>query len=556
MQLPGCDNSKTNVSGADDVNAVSPWFEECAVERGVVFNHHAGHRQRYLIPEIMAGGAALFDLENDGDLDMYLVQAGSLYPDAIDQPRNRLFRNRGDGHFDDITVGCGADDQGYGMGLAAGDYNNDGLTDLYITNVGPNVLLKNNGDGTFRDVTSQAGVGDDGFGASAAFVDIDADGHLDLFVTNYLLWSMATERECFSPGGQPDYCGPRSYEAPAPDVLYRNNGDGTFSDISAAAGIDQAFGNGLGVVCGDFSGDGLVDIFVANDATPNQLWVNQGRTGESSAPLFVDEAWQRGCAVDDDATPKAGMGVTATDLGDDGLLDVLVVNLGTESDSLHINHGDYFVDATAIAGLGRVSRPYTRFGVAFADFDNDGTPDLFQANGRVERDLGAFSASDPYAEPNLLLRGVDGSRFEAVAPRGGTNPELIATSRAAAFGDIDNDGGVDIVIVNRDGPAHLLRNVTPARGHWIAFRVLDEHGRDALGARVTMQVGGRTITREVRSAYSYLAANDPRVHIGLGDATDVTDVTVRWLNGAIEEFGSFEGSQIVALRRGDVGAAE
>jgi hypothetical protein len=252
------------------------------------------------------------------------------------------------------------------------------------------------------------------------------------------------------------------------------------------------------------------------------------------------------------------MGVTVTDLGDDGTLDLLVVNLGTESDSLHINRGDYFIDATAIAGLGRVSRPFTRFGVAFADFDNDGIEDLFQANGRVERALDAHSTTDPYAEPNLLLRGARDLRFEEVLPRGGTQPELIATSRAAAFGDIDNDGGIDIVIVNRDGSAHLLRNVAPGRAdqHWIMFRVLNEHGSDALGAMVTMQIGERTVTREVRSAYSYFAANDPRIHVGLGAVREVQDVTVRWPGGAEETFGSFKGDQIVTLRRGSAGAAE
>jgi len=549
--LAGCSNSNGNAAAPTEKTSPAgpPWFEECAVERGLVFNHHAGHREAFLIPEIMVGGAALFDLENDGDLDVYLVQAGNLYDSRDEQPRNRLFRNRGDGHFDDITVDSGADDQGYGMGVAAGDYNNDGLTDLYITNVGPNVLLRNNGDGTFTDVTTQAGVGNAGLSASAAFVDIDNDGHLDLYVTNYILWSKATERECFSPGGQPDYCGPRSYEAPAPDVLYVNNGDGTFSDITVSAGIDQSIGNGLGVICGDFGGDAHTDIFVANDASPNQLWINQrNRT-------FVDEAWKRGVAVDDEATPKAGMGVTAMDLLGDGELDVLVVNLGGEADSLHMNHGDYFIDSTAIAGLGRVSRPFTRFGVAFCDFDCDGAADLFQANGRVERSLDPASTTDPYAEPNLLLRGSEKLHFTEVSPRGGTAEPLIATSRAAAFGDIDNDGGVDILVVNRDGPVHLLRNITPERGHWMMFRVLDERGRDALGAKVSMRVGERTIARDVRSAYSYCAANDPRIHVGIGEATAVTEITVNWPDGAIEAFGSFAHDQIVTLKRG-AGAAQ
>ena len=547
VAIPGCSDSNAKDTGASIPPVPAPaWFEECAAARGIKFHHQSGHRERYLIPEIMGGGAALFDIENDGDLDLYLVQSGSLYPDAPNQPANQLFRNRGDGTFENVTAGMGANSRGYGMGAAAGDCNNDGLTDLYITNLGPNVLLRNNGDGTFTDVTPESGVGHDGFGASAAFVDIEGDGDLDLLVTNYLLWSKETERECFTPGGQPDYCGPRSYEAPAPDVLFRNNGDGTFSDITREAGIDKAFGNGLGVICGDFTGDDRIDILVANDATPNQLWVNQGGN------RFVDEAWQRGVAVDDDAVPKAGMGVTATDLGHDGLMDVLVVNLGGEADSLYLNHGEYFVDATATAGLGSVSRPFTRFGVAFCDFDNDGVDDLFMANGRVERALKPHSQADPYAEPNLLFRGVPGpkSAFEESLPRGGTNPELIATSRAAAFGDIDNDGGVDIVIVNRDGPAHLLRNVHPARGNWISLRVLNEHGGDAIGATLIVRTPERDIACEVRSAYSYLAANDPRVHIGLGAIDQVTDIIVRWPTGVVENFGDFKANRVVTLKRG------
>lgn len=546
MLLVGCDESRSgavSVSHAHE-NASPPWFEECAAQRGIVFNHVSGHRDRFLIPEIMTGGAALVDIDNDGDLDAYLVQAGSLYPDAGPQAGNQLFRNRGDGTFEDITKTSGADDRGYGVGVAAGDFDNDGFIDLYVTNVGANVLLRNNGDGTFADVTAAAHVGDAGFGASAAFVDIDADGDLDLYVTNYLLWSMDTERECFSPSGQPDYCGPRSYEAPAPDVLYENNGDGTFTDITSHAGIDRVYGNGLGVICGDFNGDGKVDIFVANDAMPNQLWINQGdRT-------FIDEAWDRGVAVDDDATPKAGMGVSAADLDHNGMLDLLVVNLHTEADSLHMNQGEYFIDSTAVAGLGRASRPYTRFGVAFCDLDNDGVMDLYQANGAVERRLDPQSASDPYAEVNLLMRGKAGLKFEEVQPQGGTATPIAATSRAAAFGDIDNDGGIDVLIVNLDSDAHLLRNVVPNRGHWIAFRAVDAMGKDAIGATISLEVGENTIKRDVRSAYSYCAANDMRVHFGLGDVSHVERITVRWVDGTQESFGSFDVDQIFTVRRG------
>ena len=247
------------------------------MEDGLDFRHDSGHRNRYLMPEIMSGGAALFDMDGDGDLDAYLVQSGLVEGPAEDRPPNQLFSNRGDGTFQDVTTGSGADDRGYGMGVATGDYDGDGDLDLYVTNVGPNVLLRNDGDGHFTDVTQTAFVGDPGFSASATFVDHDADGDLDLFVTNYLNWSVETELECILLStGRLDYCSPQRYGAPTPDTLYRNNGDGTFTDVSKEAGIADGLGTGLGVVAGDFTGDGLVDIFVANDGMMDRLWVNDG----------------------------------------------------------------------------------------------------------------------------------------------------------------------------------------------------------------------------------------------------------------------------------------
>jgi hypothetical protein len=525
-----------------------PWFAEVAHERGIGFDHRSGHASdRFLYPEIVCGGGAFIDLENDGDLDVFIAQSGSLVGDHAVPPGHRLYRNRGDGTFDDVTAGSGVDVPGYGMGTATGDFDNDGLADLYITNVGPNALLRNNGDGTFTDVTTRAAVGHGGFGSSCAFVDVDADGDLDLFVVNYIHWSAAGERDCYTAAGQRDYCAPSFYGAPARDVLYRNNGDGTFTDVSIEAGLDAAYGNGLGVVCGDFNEDGRIDIFVANDKSPNQLWINSSR---GAAIRFTDEAMQRGCAVDDAGLAKAGMGAHAADLDGDGRLDLLVVNIQTETDSLFRNAGSYFVDHTAAAGLGVISRGFTRFGAALVDLDNDGHLDLYEANGGVRLPLAPPAAGDPYAEVNLLFRGREGGRFEEVRSRGGTQVPLIATSRAAAFGDIDNDGGVDVLVVNRDGPAHLLRNVVPGRGHWLLLSVIDEHGRDAIGAVVTMLVAGRSVGRDVRTAYSYLAANDPRVHVGLGAATAVSDVSVRWVDGAVESFGDLPADRVEKLRRG------
>lgn len=491
----------------------------------------------------MGGGAALFDMDADGDLDLYLVQSGSVMkPGAKDQP-NRLYRNRGNGTFEDATAGSGTDIGGYGMGVAAGDYDNDGDADLFVTNAGPSLLLRNEGSGHFVDATAKAGVAGRGWSTSAAFFDADADGDLDLFVLRYINWSSGGELECFSLTGAPDYCSPRNYDAPLSDMLFRNNGDGTFTDVSDRAGLHAAFGNGLGVVVTDVNRDGRPDVFVANDAMPNQLWINRG-------PLrFENEALIRGTAVDEDGSAKSGMGIDAKDVDDDGDEDVLVVNLDGESDSLYRNDGEFFSDATAAAGLRAISRPFTRFGTAWLDFDNDGWLDLFQANGRVGQQAERFSA-DLYAEPSLLFRGAAGARFTEVSPRGGTSSPLIASSRAAAFGDIDNDGGVDIVVVNRDHAPFLLHNIALNRGHWLTLRVLEPNGRDSLGAVVAAAVGERRLTRTVRAAYSYLASNDPRVHLGLGAATKVTNVTVRWPTGATETFGDLDADRVVTLHRG------
>ena len=544
--LPGCStapNPPAATSKPADTGA-PVWFEEVAAARGIRWTHRSGHETRYLLPEIMGGGAALFDMDGDGDLDLYLVQSGSVVKSGVKDPSNRLYRNRGDGTFEDATPGSGTDVAGYGMGVAAGDYDNDGDTDLFVTNTGPSVLLRNDGAGRFADVTSKAGVAGRGWSTSAAFFDADGDGDLDLFVLRYINWSVGGELQCFSLAGAPDYCSPRNYAAPLSDILYRNNGDGTFTDTSDQAGLHAAFGNGLGVVVTDANQDGRPDVFVANDALPYQLWINRGQG------RLQDEALVRGTAVDEDGSAKSGMGVDAKDVDGDGDEDVLVVNLDGESDSFYRNDGQFFSDATATVGLRAVSRPFTRFGTGWIDFDNDGWLDLYQATGRVGQQAERYG-DDVYAEPSLLFKGTSSGRFTEVSPRGGTAPTLIASARAAAFGDIDNDGGVDVVVVNRDHAPYLLRNIAPNRGHWLTVRVLEPNGRDSLGAQVTATIGERRVTRTVRAAYSYLASNDPRVHFGLGPSTTATAVSVRWPNGTVESFGDLQADRIVTLRRGE-----
>jgi hypothetical protein len=546
--LPGCERSTParpgDVVATGDGAAGPPWFEECAAPRGLVFRHESGHGDAFLMPEIMAGGAALVDVDGDGDLDAYLVQSGRIVDPPDRRPPNRLFRNDGAGRFEDVTDASGADDRGYGMGVATGDYDNDGDVDLYVTNVGPNTLLRNDGAGRFENVTAVAGVGDDGFGASATFLDYDGDGDLDLVTVNYLAWSRETELVCYNKMGAPDYCDPQNYAAPARDVLYRNDGDGTFTDVTEAAGLGRSIGTGLGVIAADFDGDGRVDVFVANDGMRDHLWMNRGDG------TFVDEALYSGCAVDVEGQATASVGGTGADIDDAGDPDLLVCNLGGESDSLFRNEGGHFADVTVVAGLGSASRPLTRFGMAWMDFDNDGMLDLYQANGRVMMQSDSFRDDDPYAEPNLLFRGTGPGRFEEVRPRGGTATTLVATSRGAAFGDVDGDGGVDVLVVNRDAPAHLLRNVAPDRGAWLGLRVVDERGRDAIGATVSLLRGDRRVTRTVRTGYSYCAANDARVHVGLGAAAAAADVVVRWPDGTEESFGDLDAGGVVTLARG------
>ena len=522
------------------------WFRSEGPERGLRFAHVSGHVPgRYLFPEIHAGGAALFDADADGDLDVYLVQSGGLEVDPAARPGNRLFLNRGDGTFTDATADSGAQDRGYGMGVTAGDYDGDGLVDLYVTNVGPNVLLRNLGQGRFEDMTRTAGVAGDGWSSSAAFVDYDLDGDLDLFVVHYLNWTVAGEADCFDAAGRPDYCGPAKYDSPAADVLYRNDGEGRFTEVTVAAGLDLSSGTGLGVVSGDFDANGWPDLFVANDNMLDQLWLNQGDG------TFRDDAVFWGSAADSSGKPKAGMGVSAADVDDDGDLDLVVCNLAGETDSLFLNQGSYFVDRTGASGLAAISRSLTRFGMGWQDFDNDGILDLFQANGAIARQGRIYRPDDPYAEPNLLIRGRSGLRYREVLPRGGTAELIIETSRGAAFGDVDGDGGVDVLVVNRDGSPDLLMNRAPGRGRWLMVSVGSEEGSPALGAMVVATVGGRRLRRAIAAAYSYQTASDPTAHFGLGAAERVEQLEVIWPDGTCEAFGAQPAGRVLRVRRGE-----
>ena len=540
----GCERTPTTT----DTNGTAepggpPWFEDRTAGSGIDFLHTSG-KKRFWYPEIFGGGVLLLDYDGDGLLDVYLVQGGEIAAEGGDSPGNRLYRNLGDFLFQDVTESAGVGDRGYGMGGAVADYDGDGDPDIYVTNLGANVLYRNEGNGRFTDVTADAGVGDVNWSASSVFFDADGDGDLDLYVADYLRWSIATDVECFSGSGRRVYCNPNNFQASQPDVLYRNDGGGRFTDISAGAGIHEARGNGLGVVAGDFGGDDRIDLYVANDGMANQLWINQGGL------KFVDEGLSSGTAFNAVGEAEAGMGIAATDVDSDGDLDLFVSHLREETNTFYLRDtGHFFEDITNRTGLGSTSYEFTGFGLGIIDFDHDGLLDIYVANGRVNYWDPTNDPEDIYAESNQLFRGVGVLRFVEVMPRGGTPGAVVETSRAAAFGDLDNDGAVDVVVGNRDAKVSVLRNTAGSGGRWVQFAVRDRDGRYALHARVRIDAGGVRRWRRVERGYSYCSSNDPRVHCGLGSATAVDAVTVFWNDGATSEFGPFEVDRVHVLQR-------
>lgn len=542
---PPPSSSPISQPAAQTLRPEAPWFEEVGLAAGITFRHVSGaNGQRCWLPEIVCGGVGVLDYDADGWLDLYFVQSGEIATGS-GAGGNRLYRNQGDGTFVDVTELAGVGDTGYGMGVACADYDQDGDVDLYVTNVGPNTLYRNNGDGTFSDVSVEAGAADPSFGASAAFVDIDGDRDLDLMVANYVAWSKSVELQCYSPQGPPDYCQPNNYRLPAPDTLLRNNGNGTFSDVSREVGLRAVFGNGLGLGCGDFNGDGRMDIFVANDSMANQLWL------QTDQGTFVDESQYAGVALNMHGDAEAGMGVASIDLDHDGDLDLFMTHLRNESNTFYRNDGKFFEDQSDAMGFTTASWSSTGFGLGFADFDHDGNLDLYVANGDVLAPSTVAPDGDPYAQPNQLLRFVPGVGFREVLPSGGVAPSAALTSRGLALGDLDRDGDIDVVIANRDERPHVLRNLAGSRGNWVKFDVRDRDGRHAYHARVMLQTPGVAVAwRTVDTAYSYCSSSAAEVHFGLAKATVVESVTVVWPTGARETFGPFAANQTHTLREG------
>jgi hypothetical protein len=528
---------------------------------GLDFVHRSGRTGEYYFPEMSGAGAALVDYDNDGDLDVYLVQGGSLKApgDATgrsSEPRtgadaDHLYRNELTGpgrglRFTDVTARSGIATRGYGQGVAAADYDNDGLVDLYVTSFGPNQLLRNQGDGTFRDVTAVAKADDPRWSTSASFVDLDRDGWLDLYVANYVDYVFSITKRCSTGAGKREYCGPRSYR-PLPHRLLRNAANGSFQDVSGRAGILASPGNGLGVVAADFDKDGWPDIYVANDQMENFLWLNQHDW------TFREAALEAGAAVSAAGSAQAGMGVDAGDFDNDGDDDLFLTHLTGQYSTLYVNEGGArFSDRSLLAGVAGPSRLMTGFGAAWLDVDNDGWLDLFAVNGAVAAIDALVNAGDrfPYHQPKQLFHNNRDGTFREATREGGAALAVSDVGRGAAFGDIDNDGDTDILITQIDGPVRLLINQIGSRQHWLGVRLMTGK-RDALGAVAVLKREGQgTLTRRARSDASYLSANDPRLLFGLGQSPRPGVLDVRWPDGRRERFRNLGVDRYVTVRQG------
>ena len=544
------------LSGICPPSAAEPLFVEAAAQTGLTFTHVNGATGQYYMAEQMGAGVALVDYDGDGDLDVFLVQGGRLADngESATGPASRLFRNdliiAGDGprtlRFTDVTDRAGAGLRAYGMGAATGDYDSDGDLDLLVTSFGPETLYRNNGNGTFTDVTRESGVSDAQWSTSAAFLDYDRDGDLDLFIANYLDFTLAGNKRCNDALGARDYCSPRAYR-PVPDKLYRNDGRGHFVNVTEAAGISKADGAGLGVATGDYNGDGWLDLYVANDATPNQLWINQ-RNG-----TFVDEGLLSGSALNAAGNPEGSMGIASGDFDVDGDEDLFVTNIVGETFVLYVNDGrGSFDDARARVGLAAPTAAFTGFGTGWLDYDNDGWLDLFITNGAVNIVEAQRGEKFPFRMRNQLFRNTGARRFEETSKAGGPAFDRAEIGRGAAFGDIDNDGDMDVVVTNNNGPVRLLLNQAGTRNHWVQLRLQQASGnRFGFGAWVGVERAGRpTAWRRVGSDGSYVSASDARVHVGLGPSATPASVIVQWPDGVRERWTNVAVDRVVTLQRG------
>jgi len=539
-------------SACGDAPSASPWFVDRTRELGIDFRYEAGDSGAFHLPEVMGAGIAMFDAEGDGDLDLFFPDGnldpvtGAVSGGLVD----RLFRNESVARFLDVTGSSGLGDVGYGMGVAVGDVDNDGDEDVLVTNLGAARLYENDGSGVFQDVSAASGIAVPGWSCSATFLDYDRDGLLDLYVTRYVAYDPSVS--CRVNSGRVDYCSPRNFEAVS-DVLFHNEGSRRFADVSAAAGITAARAPGLGVVSADLDDDGWVDVYVANDGAPNQLWINQ-RDG-----TFRDLAWQMGAAVNLAGHAEAGMGLVVADFDGDTSLDLFVTHLVGECNKLYLNLGGGrgFQDQTGRSGLASSSIPFTGFGAVAMDVELDGDLDLLVVNGRVTRSEPnpASIAPPPWdrlAESKLFYVNDGQGRFTLDLGHAGELGSSVEVSRGLAVGDLDGDGDLDVAISNIESAARVYLNEAPRAGRWLIVRAIDpRYRRAALGARVVVEAGGRRFLRPIESSSSYLSSSPASAHFGLGPVSSVDVVRIAWPDGSSEEFDVGCVDCAVELRRGE-----
>jgi hypothetical protein len=528
-------------------------FVDVTKAAGINFSSFSSPDKKYIV-ESMGGGVALFDFDGDGRLDIYLVNSYTVDAALAKRPRPpaALYRNLGNGAFEEVAAKAGVADPGWAMGVAVADYDNDGFDDLYVTCFGPNRLYHNRGNGTFEDVTEKAGVGDPRFSTGAAWGDYNRDGYLDLFVSNYVDFKLEDLPQ-FGKGklcqyrGVPVQCGPRGLPGSG-DTLYRNNGDGTFTDVSKAAKVDDPSGYyGLGVMWTDFDDDGWLDILVANDATPNYAYRN------NHDGTFTDMGFTLGFAVNENGIEQGSMGISIGDYDRDGRLDVVVTNFSDDYNTIyHKNADGTFTDVSRMTKTAEASIPYVGWGTKFFDYDNDGWLDLFVVNGHVYPQIEGAYPGGMYRQRKLVYRNLRDGTFTEVAQALGAALMEPRASRGAAFGDYDDDGDVDVIVNDLDGPPMLLRNDGGSRaGHWISLKLVGTRSnRNAVGAKVWLKAGGLTQVDEVRSGDSYLSHSDWRLHFGLGSTTQVAEVIIRWPNGTTEKLTNLPIDKVVTVVEG------
>ena len=533
--------------------APPPRFTDQTTASGIGFHHVSGGLEKKFILEAKGGGAGLFDYDNDGDLDLYLVNGATL--DSYQQksgPGNVLYRNDGNGRFADTTADAGVGDAGWGHGCAAGDIDNDGFRDLYVTNYGENVLYHNQAEGSFRDITTAAGVGGNRYSSSAAFFDYDNDGDLDLYVAHYVAFDIdnmpdeATRQKlCVFLGG-PVYCGPGGMPG-TPDILYRNEGNNTFTDVTLSSGINETSDYyGLGVIPEDYDNDGDLDLFVANDTTPNLLFRNNG-TGD-----FTDAALLAGVAYNAEGDEEAGMGVDFGDIDNDGDPDLFVTNFFAETNTLYRNDGNGgFTDYTVLAGLASSTLHFVGFGTRFFDYDNDGDLDIFIANGHVYPHVSLIPAGGTYRQSNQLFRNMGEGRFVDVSAQSGPGLLIEKTSRGACVGDYDNDGDSDVLVANMNDLPTLLRNEGGNRSNFLSIQVFGTRSnRDGVGTRVRLETARLSQHRTINGASSYLSHSDIRAHVGLGSRTGADLIEISWPDGSVDSIADVPANRLLVVYQG------